>query len=106
MILVIDQSPAVQTVRLEDELLRTFSELSVSQGDDGRVVVENLATAARHLFDRPLLLAEMAQRGLAERVASNDVDLWPVPRQILGSIEVRYVEGKRIAPLPYPIDDE
>ena len=106
MILAAPPSPAAHAAPLEDELLRTFSELSISQGDDGRVVFANLASAASHWFDRPQILAEMANRGLVRPVAGDDFDLPPVPRQTVGVSRVRYAEGERIKPLPYPLDDE
>lgn len=37
---------------------------------------------------------------------SDKIDLSPVPRQIISSIQVRYVRGKSITPLPYDSDYE
>ena len=44
-------------------------------------------------------------RDVAPR-AVDDFELVPVAIRVVGTMRVRYIDGGRIAPLPYRLDDE
>ncbi|MBX7135701.1 MAG: hypothetical protein K1X67_23785 [Fimbriimonadaceae bacterium] len=98
MMLAIDQSPPAYTAPAENQLARIYGELSTSQGDDGNIVAANLRNVVEHWFNR--------SEWIVGKAAGDEFDLAPVPLRIVGTMRVCYVEGGKIPPLPYPVDDE
>lgn len=98
MIVAIDQSPPAVVQSAESLLLHGFRDISTSQGPDGGVVRDNFRHALEHWFRRSEWLIANSGDGVFEST--------PVPVRIVGTIRVRYVDGGRIAPLPYPVDEE
>ena len=98
MILAIEQSPPAFTSRAENQLARIYGDISTSQGDDGGIVAANLRHVLTHWFNR--------SEWIVENHLQDEFELSPVPLRIVGTKRVHYVEGGKIPPIPYPIDDE
>lgn len=98
MMLAIDPSPPAYTAPAENPLAWIHGEPSTSQGDDGNIVAAILKDVAEHWFNR--------SEWIIEKSAGDEFDLAPVPLRIVDEMRVRYVEGGKIPPLPYPVDDE